>query len=29
VYEITEKTMVPDDSLTICERAIASWPTAW
>src|SRR5689334_16799922 len=29
VYEITEKTMVPDDSLTIRERAIASWPTAW
>ncbi len=29
VYEITEKTMVPDDSLSIRERAIASWPTAW
>src|SRR5579862_9640523 len=29
IYEITEKTMVPDDSLTIRERAIASWPTAW
>jgi len=29
VYEVTEQTMVPDDSLTIRERAIASWPTAW
>jgi excinuclease ABC subunit A len=29
VYEITEKTMVPDDSLTIRERAIAAWPSAW
>jgi excinuclease ABC subunit A len=29
VYEVTEKTMVPDDSLTIRERAIASWPPAW
>jgi excinuclease ABC subunit A len=29
VYEVTEKTMVPDDSLTIRERAIASWPSAW
>ena len=29
VYEITEKTMVPDDRLSIRERAIASWPTAW
>src|SRR6195256_2677383 len=29
VYEVTEKTMVPDDSLTIRERAIAAWPTAW
>jgi excinuclease ABC subunit A len=29
VYDITESTMVPDDSLTIRERAIASWPTAW
>ena len=24
-----EKSMVPDDSLTIRERAIAAWPTAW
>jgi len=29
VYEVTERTMVPDDSLTIRERAIASWPPAW
>src|SRR5829696_3995115 len=29
VYEVTEQTMVPDDSLTIRERAIAAWPSAW
>lgn len=29
VYEVTERTMVPDPSLTIRERAIASWPPAW
>ncbi|MFE7573342.1 excinuclease ABC subunit A [Streptomyces sp. NPDC057521] len=29
VYEVPEKKMVPDPSLTIRERAIASWPTAW
>ncbi len=29
VYEITEKTMVPDDTLTIREKSIASWPSAW
>ena len=29
VYEVTEDMMVPDPSLTIRERAIASWPTAW
>ncbi len=29
MYEVTEKSMVPDDSLTIRERAIAAWPTAW
>jgi excinuclease ABC subunit A len=29
VYEVTEQTMVPDPSLTIRERAIASWPPAW
>jgi excinuclease ABC subunit A len=29
VYEVTEQSMVPDDSLTIRERAVAAWPTAW
>ena len=29
VYEVTERSMVPDDSLTIRERAVAAWPTAW
>jgi excinuclease ABC subunit A len=29
VYEVTERSMVPDDALTIRERAIAAWPTAW
>jgi len=29
VYEVTEGSMVPDDSLTIRERAIAAWPSAW
>lgn len=29
VYDATERTMVPDDSLTIRERAIAAWPHAW
>ncbi|TGE17350.1 excinuclease ABC subunit UvrA [Hymenobacter elongatus] len=29
VYEVTEQSMVPDDSLTIRERAIAAWPQAW
>ena len=29
VYEVTEETMVPDDSLSIRERAIAAWPPAW
>jgi len=28
-YEATERSMVPDDSLTIRERAIAAWPGAW
>lgn len=28
-YEVTEESMVPDASLTIRERAIAAWPTAW
>jgi excinuclease ABC subunit A len=29
VYDVTEDSMVPDKSLTIRERAIAAWPTAW
>ena len=29
LYDATEQTMVPDPSLTIRERAIAAWPTAW
>ena len=29
VFEVTEKLLVPDDSLTIRERAIAAWPPAW
>jgi len=29
VYEVTERSLVPDDSLTIRERAVAAWPTAW
>jgi len=29
VYQVTEKSMVPDDSLSIREKAIAAWPTAW
>ncbi|MDB5045981.1 MAG: uvrA, partial [Deinococcus sp.] len=29
IYDVTEASMVPDDSLTIRERAVAAWPTAW
>ncbi|MBN8754583.1 MULTISPECIES: excinuclease ABC subunit UvrA [Variovorax] len=29
VFEVTEQSMVPDDSLSIRERAIAAWPPAW
>ncbi len=29
VYEVTERSMVPDNRLTIRERAVAAWPTAW
>ncbi|HTG32186.1 MAG TPA: excinuclease ABC subunit UvrA [Thermoanaerobaculia bacterium] len=29
IYAVTERSMVPDDSLTIRERAIAAWPPAW
>ena len=29
VFEVTAKSMVPDDSLSIRDRAIAAWPLAW
>ncbi len=29
IYDVTERSMVPDPSLSIRERAIAAWPTAW
>jgi excinuclease ABC subunit A len=29
VYEVTERSMVPDDTKTIRERAVAAWPPAW
>jgi excinuclease ABC subunit A len=29
IYAVSERSMVPDDSLTIRERAIVAWPTAW
>ncbi len=29
VFEVTEQLMVPDDTKTIRERAIAAWPPAW
>ena len=29
IYDATERSMVPNPSLTIRERAIAAWPTAW
>ena len=29
VHDVTERTLVPDDSLTIRQRAVAAWPTAW
>src|SRR5207237_6741343 len=29
VFEVTEKSMVPDDSLTIREKAVAAWPGGW
>jgi excinuclease ABC subunit A len=29
IYEVTEASIVPDPSLTIRERAVAAWPTAW
>ena len=29
IYDATERSMVPDPSLTIRERAVAAWPLAW
>ncbi len=29
IYDATEQSMVPDDSLSIRDRAIAAWPPAW
>jgi excinuclease ABC subunit A len=29
VYEVTEKSMVPDDTLSIRDKAVAAWPGAW
>ena len=29
VFDVSERAMVPDDSLSIRERAVAAWPTAW
>ncbi|MBM7116409.1 excinuclease ABC subunit UvrA [Archangium primigenium] len=29
IHEVTERSLVPDDSLTIRQRAIAAWPPAW
>src|SRR3569623_424744 len=29
IYEETERSLVPDDTLTIRERAVAAWPPAW
>lgn len=29
VFEVTEELLVPDDTKTIRERAIAAWPPAW
>lgn len=29
IHDVTEASMVPDPNLTIRERAVAAWPTAW
>jgi len=29
IYDVTEQSLVPDDSLSIRERAVAAWPPAW
>lgn len=29
IHDVSEKSLVPDDKLSIRERAVAAWPTAW
>jgi excinuclease ABC subunit A len=29
IYQVTERSLVPDDTLTIRQRAVAAWPMAW
>ena len=29
VHQVDERSLVPDDTLTIRERAVAAWPSAW
>lgn len=29
IYDVNEASLVPDDSLTLRERAVAAWPGAW
>ncbi|WP_075632586.1 excinuclease ABC subunit UvrA [Novacetimonas hansenii] len=29
VHDVTQATLVPDDGLSIRDRAVAAWPTAW
>ena len=29
IYDVTERSLVPDDTLTIREKAVAAWPPAW
>jgi excinuclease ABC subunit A len=29
IQNVSERSLVPDDELTIRERAVAAWPTAW
>jgi excinuclease ABC subunit A len=29
VHQVSERSLVPDEGLTIRERAVAAWPTAW
>lgn len=29
IHDVTERSLVPDDRLTVRERAVAAWPSAW